>query len=212
MRTSAAYARVVLVILIGLLALPIATIGSPVEAKNRPRTVTRTYATPYDQHPQRTRSPLPGFGGVLSSTSGRQAEGHDPRRQSDPDGFAHDDPQDIQVLLAGPGGQTTMVMAYIGGGQRHRLTLSSTTRPRSHSRIKPAPKRHVSAHQRRGQPHRLQRPGAERSANWRYRLRRDEPNGTWRLFVQDEYGPTAAGAFAGGWDLELKAKAKKKRR
>ena len=41
-----------------------------------------------------------------------------------------------------------------------------------------------------------------------------DPNGTWRLFVQDEYAPTDPGAFSNGWALEIKAqvKAKKKKR
>jgi hypothetical protein len=40
-----------------------------------------------------------------------------------------------------------------------------------------------------------------------------DPNGTWRLFVQDRYGSVHSGIVAGGWTLEItaKGKAKKKR-
>jgi hypothetical protein len=39
-----------------------------------------------------------------------------------------------------------------------------------------------------------------------------DPNGTWHLFVQDESGPINPGRFAGGWELEITAKVKTKRR
>ena len=34
------------------------------------------------------------------------------------------------------------------------------------------------------------------------------PNGTWRLFVQDQNGEAYLGAFMGGWELEIMAKVK----
>jgi subtilisin-like proprotein convertase family protein len=216
MRRTIMPTRIALVILVALLALPIAPAASPVAAKKRSRTVTRVFTNPatidlpvtnvYSGPAELYPSPIAvhGLRGKIRDVNIRL------------DDLTHNHPANVFVLLVGPSGQSATVMARVGhtaeiAGVTLRLddeaaasipdnvTLQSGTyRPTnvtngSYPFPDPAPSASAS-------PALSVFDGAN-------------PNGTWRLFVMDGY-PTDTGAFAGGWELEITAriKAKRKRR
>ena len=111
-------ARVVLFLLVGVLALPVAPIASPVAAKARPGMISRSFANP-------TFIDLPVGGGFPASASNLYpstitVRGLKKSRIRDINGrlsnLEHLYPDDVQVLLVGPRGQTAIVMANTGGG------------------------------------------------------------------------------------------------
>ena len=217
-------ARFVLVALAALLpALPIAETASPVEAKRRPRTVTRTFRNTAPITLPKTSSIDPVAADLYPSpitVSGLKGAIRDVNlRLNDLD---HTYLAEVRVLVVGPGGQTAIVMADIAGaddadGTTLRLDdeakaplpavdapgdtlLSGDYRPANHS-INPvifaAPAPPVM--------------GANSALST---FDGANPNGTWRLFVMDSHGFAFPGSFAGGWELEIttKVKAKKKKR
>ena len=209
--------RLGLVALAALLALPITQTASPVEAKKQPRTVTRTFGNPavinlpaFNVSPAEALlypSPIAvnGLPGRIRDVNVRLM------------GIQHRFPRDLEVLLVGPGGATAVVMANAGQGFAiNEVTLnlddeaqaplpaqfklqSGAFRPTNvtGSAIPFAPPAPAAG------------PRAALAA-----FDGGKPNGTWRLFVQDEDGPLNAGKIVGGWELEIttKVKAKKKRR
>lgn len=208
--------RIGLVVLAALLTLPMIPFDSPVEAKKRPRTVTRTYRDPLpiEQIAMVATSPVSaspypaaifvdGVKGTIRDINLRLND------------LAHTHPADLEVLLVGPGGQTAILMADVGADPDvEGITLrlddeaaaalptgalqSGTFRPTNTSGAAitfnaPAPT------------------GAGVSAALAV-FDGTSPNGIWHLFVQDDHGPTGIGYFEGGWDLEITTKAKKKKR
>ena len=107
--------RIAHLVLAALPALPIAQTASPVEAKRRPRTVTRTFgnpaAIPLDFAPSAPVSAglylapirVDGLKGSIRDVNVRLVD------------FSHSHPEDVEVLLVGPRGQTAIVMANVGG-------------------------------------------------------------------------------------------------
>ena len=207
--------RIVLVVLIGLLALPIMETTSPVAAKSRLRTVTRSFANtrpiviPDNGVAGRVQaSPYPGainFGGF------KRGKIRDVNVRLK--GFEHDNPDDVEVLLVGPGGQAAVLIADVGGFENIQdvtwrlddeateelpdasVLISGIFRPTKRagavSFMEPAPD--VD-------------PDADLSV-----FDGTNPNGTWRLFVHDINGAADPGAFKGGWALEIKAQARIRR-
>jgi subtilisin-like proprotein convertase family protein len=125
-------------------------------------------------------------------------------------GLTHTFPSDLDILLAGPNGQVSMLMSEVGGNTRFpvsdlTLTLddsaasslpidstlfSGTFRPTrqfptlSFDFPSPAPAGSSSA------------PAALSLFNG------TDPNGNWRLFVVDESTPDS-GTISGGWGMEI---------
>lgn len=120
-------------------------------------------------------------------------------------GLAHGFPDDLDVLLVGPGGETALLMSDAGGGDAvANLTLtfddaaadvlpdegaltSGTFRPTDHvgthdDFVAPAP----------SGPH-----GTALDV-----FDGTDPNGAWRLFVVDDV-PGIGGTIAGGWSLTI---------
>ena len=206
-----------LVILAALLALPVAQTASPVEAKGRSRTVTRTFRNPAviqlltAQTSPVSASPYPspiavsGRGGKIRDVNVRLTR------------FSHDDPDEVAVLLVGPRGQTATVMAEIGAEtQIISLTLrldDEAATPLTDTGLRSGTFRPVNDV---GAAIAFNAPAPPvTSANAALSVfDGTNPNGTWQLFVQDRNGASDTGAFAGGWELEIttKAKAKKKGR
>ncbi len=215
MRSFRAFTRIMLVVLAVLLALPLVPIASPVEAKQRSRTVTRTFAnTALLDLPESESSPVSGS--LYPSpivVSGLKGTIRDVNLTLN--NLTHVFPSDVQVLLVGPRGQTAIVMANSGGLEDvddvslrlddeaaeplpdDAVLQSGTFRPT-----------HVIA-----DPLVFNAPAPNGSANVALSVFDGRnPNGTWRLFVQDVEG-SDPGRFAGGWELEIttRVKAKKKR-
>jgi subtilisin-like proprotein convertase family protein len=121
-------------------------------------------------------------------------------------GFGHEFPDDVDILLVGPAGQSVVLMADMGGFDtvgnvsltfddaapapvpNETLIVSGSYRPTREKRCcrfdgtAPAPP----------PPH-----AAALSA-----FDGTDPNGTWSLFVFDD-GAGDQGAFSGGWSLEI---------
>ena len=123
-------------------------------------------------------------------------------------GVTHTFPDDIDILLVGPGGQNAIIMSDVGGGNPGTtgvtLTLddfAATSLPDAgplvtglSSRLTSTPGR-GPRHGRR--PHQHPRGGSALSV-----FNGTAPNGTWSLYVVDDEG-TDSGSIAGGWELSI---------
>jgi hypothetical protein len=208
--------RVIIVVLIALLALPVAESAAPVEAKRRTRTVTRTFAnTAGIAIPTDPDSPV-SAALYPSSIKVSRLKGTIRDVNLSLDGFVHTSPYDVQVLLVGPGGQTAVVMAEVGDETAGNLPVTLRLDDEAAARIpdsvvvsgtfQPTNDDGVIA---------FNTPAPPADANAALSVfDGTNPNGEWRLFVQDEYGQGYAGAITTGWTLEITAnvKVKKKKR
>ncbi len=217
MKYHAMAMRIALVGLAALLtALPIAESASPVEAKKRSRTVTRTFA-----NTAAIGIPVGGSVGIPVSASPYPSSvvvrGLKQGTIRDVDltlkSFGHTFPDDVEVLLVGPGGQTAIVLANVGEGEavsgmtlrlddEAAAALPDTTVLRSGTfRPTNAESKAITFND----------PAPSTTTNAALAVfDGTDPNGLWRLFVQDEKGPTGAGAFAGGGEVAAPAKVKTK--
>jgi len=126
------------------------------------------------------------------------------------DGLTHSFPSDLDVVLAGPGGQLSMLMSEVGGDTRFPVTdltltlddlaanslpinsalTSGTFKPTrqfptlSFEMPSPAPAGSSSA------------PASLSQFNG------TDPNGTWNLFVVDESSPDS-GTISRGWSMDI---------
>jgi len=123
-------------------------------------------------------------------------------------GFGHGFPSDVSVLLVGPQGQNSILMAQVGGSTRTPVTnldftfdddaasnmplesqlVSGTFKPTTNTFAFPYPA---------PAPATDQIMGALLGS-----FKNTEPNGVWNLFVVDDY-PTDAGIITGGWSLTI---------
>jgi hypothetical protein len=205
---------IVLVILAALLVLPIAHTASPVAAKQRSRTVTRTFA---NTAPIRLPGCVctPDLARLYPSpiaVSGLKGTIHDVNLTLNT--FSHQVPSQVQVLLVGPRGQTAIVMADVGAnnqvtGVTLRLDdeagarLPDTTASTLESGTFRPTNALNSAIDFKDPAPPVTRANATLSV-----FDGSNPNGTWRLFVMDSNGPFNPGNFEGGWTLEIQAKIK----
>ena len=212
--------RIGFVVLAALLALPLAQITSPVEAKKRLRTVTASFDNDVSiAVPSSANLPSPVSAStypsriVVNGLKGTIRDVNLTLRN-----FGHDLPYDAQVLLVGPGGQTAIVMAGVGGAD----VVPSATLRLDDEAAAPIP---VVGPLGSGTYRPRNIPGAAIDFNDPAPLPTSgnaalsvfdgaNPNGDWRLFVQDAYGPTGDGYISAGWELEITTqfKTKKKKR
>jgi len=124
-------------------------------------------------------------------------------------GFAHTFPSDVSILLVGPGGQNSILMAQVGGSTRMPATnvdltfdddavsnlplenqlVSGTFKPTTNTFSFPYPSPPA--------PSTDQIMGASLG-----NFKNTDPNGTWNLFVVDQYAGDA-GVITGGWSLTI---------
>ena len=132
-------------------------------------------------------------------------------------GIQHRFPRDLEVLLVGPSGKTVIVMANVGQGfavNEVVLTLDDQTP----GKLPAGAKLQSGAFQptnTTGQAIPFFDPAPVAGANAALSVfNGSNPNGTWRLFIQDEDGPLNSGVIEGGWTLEIETlvKPRKKRR
>lgn len=125
--------------------------------------------------------------------------------------FSHTSPNDVDLLLVGPGGQRFVAMSDLGGtADAVHLTItlddaatvplppvlaSGVFRPGNSGAGDPFPAPAPP------QPH--QSPLTAGSATFASVFGNTDPNGAWRLFVVDDFG-TNIGSIAGGWTLTLR--------
>jgi subtilisin-like proprotein convertase family protein len=203
-------ARILTLMLIPLLAMPLAPDRQPAEGKSRHKNVTRTISNT-------GQIAIPGSGTATPYPATIQVSGFKKGKIKDVDvtlrDFSHDKPDDVDVLLVAPNGRNTLLVSDAGGNDpidNITLTLddravsalpvtsqivSGTFRPTSDGPIDtlPAPAPVT------GQTVAL---SVFNGAN---------PNGLWQLFVRDDSNMNN-GEIAGGWSLEITAKVKKKKR
>jgi subtilisin-like proprotein convertase family protein len=208
--------RLVLIALAALLTAPVAEDASPVGAKPRSRTITRAFSNPTAIHVDGA----PTFPSPVSATlypspivvSGLKGTIRDVNLTLDR--LGHANAEEMQVLLVGPRGQTAIVLAYVGGGfdasdVTLRLDDEAATPLPDDEALQSGAFRPLNGD---GGQIVFNAPAPSASANVALSaFDGTNPNGTWRLFVQDDYGPTGAGIIE-GWELELKVKLKAKKR
>ncbi|MGH2590693.1 MAG: serine/threonine protein kinase, partial [Actinomycetota bacterium] len=121
-------------------------------------------------------------------------------------GFGHEFPDDVDVLLVGPSGQSVVLMADMGGFD----TVGNVTLTFDDAASAPAPNATLivsgSYRPTREKPccsfdGNAPAPPAPHAAALAV-FDGTDPNGTWSLFVFDD-GAGDVGAFSGGWSLEI---------
>lgn len=210
--------RTALIVLTTLLALPIAQIASPVEAKQRARTVTRTFSNIRNVTlPTLNVSPVSASSAYPSTIQVDELPGTIRDVNVLLRDFSHPLPDDVQVLLVGPRGQTAVLMANVGA----TVAVSDVTLRLDDETAELLPISGLQSgvfwptnHLGRPLAFAAPAPPVTRANAALAVFDGRSPNGTWRLFVQDPYGGSPAGGFAGGWELEIttEAKAKKNKR
>lgn len=211
---------VALVVLAALLALPIVDTASPAAAKKKRATVTKSFTNaapiviPAYQDDEPAQPDL--YPSEIAVNGLKKGKIRDVNVRLN--AFTHFYPDDVQVLLVGPDGQTAILMAKAGGGSDVAgVTLRLDDEGASPLPDEPPPPGLQSGVFR---PTNVLNtaidfldPAPAADANSALSVfDGSNPNGTWRLFVQDEYAPTDPGAFSNGWTLEIKAKVKAKKR
>jgi subtilisin-like proprotein convertase family protein len=212
--------RIALVILALLLALPVAQWTAPTVAKPRVKTVTRTFAnTGSIAIPSGSSSPVSSSNRYPSpiGVSGLKGRIRDVNVRLL--GFTHTYPSDVEVLLVGPGGQTAVLMTWVGGGE----DIAGVNLRLDDEAQAPLPELEDIELQSgaywpvNGSSGIIEfntpAPPVTRANAGLAIFDGTDPNGTWRLFVQDRYALAETGAFNGGWELEIQTqvKARKKR-
>ena len=211
------YTRIVLVVLAALLALPMTQLASPVEAKNRSRTITRAFANPTEIGMSLSDDYVASADPYPSAVVVAGLKGTIRDVNLTLNGLTHGEPYEVAVLLVGPRGQTAIVMAEVGGSTdiadvTLRLDDEAAAELPEAAKLQSGAFRPTNV---TGKPFEFNAPAPLPSANTALSVfDGGNPNGTWRLFVNDEQGYLYPGAFEGGWELEIttKVKAKKKKR
>jgi hypothetical protein len=123
-------------------------------------------------------------------------------------GFAHTFPSDVAIVLVGPEGQNSILLAHVGGSSKIAVTnidltldddasdylplnsqlVSGTFKPTTNTFSFPFPPPAPSTNQIMGA--------------FLGSFKNTEPNGTWNLFVVDQY-PDDSGVITGGWSLTI---------
>jgi hypothetical protein len=202
-----------------LLALPLGPTVFPVEAKKRPQSSSRTFHNPAPITLPITQSNPAAATLYPSAIVLRGLRGTIRDVNLTLHGFGHAASDQVQVLLVGPRGQTAIVMASTGSIE----DVADVTLRLDDEAALPLPFDGDTSLQS-GDFRPTNAAGGAipflapapplRSANAALAVfDGTNPNGTWRLFVQDAAGLAAAGAFAEGWSIEIstKAKGRKKR-
>jgi subtilisin-like proprotein convertase family protein len=206
--------RIVLVVLLLVLSLPIAQIASPVEAKKRSRTITRTLRNPATidlPMTNRYQSPAVLYPSPIT-VSGLKGPVRDVNLRLI--ALSHNNSRNVFVLLVGPNGQTALVMGNNGGPS----AINAVTLQLDDEAAAPFSEEATlqTGAYRPSNPTNatIVFPDSGTSAGANAALSvfdGTNPNGTWRLFVVDRY-PSDAGAISGGWELEITAKGKTKKK
>jgi subtilisin-like proprotein convertase family protein len=119
-------------------------------------------------------------------------------------GLAHSFPDDLDILLAGPGGQTVLLMSDAGGGNtvsNINLRFSDDIRLALPDAGQIVGGSYEPSNYGPGDMFPAPAPAGPYGAAFSVFESRN-PNGTWRLFVVDD-ATANVGAIAGGWRLDL---------
>lgn len=120
-------------------------------------------------------------------------------------GLRHDYPEDLDILLEGPGGQTVLLMSDVGGAMPMAAPVTLTFRDDGATRV---PSTHLPSGSYRptnvdaGDVFPAPAPAGPHGATFAPFVGQPA-SGSWRLFVMDDMPGDAGGAIAGGWTLHL---------
>jgi len=123
-------------------------------------------------------------------------------------GFGHGFPSDVSILLVGPQGQNSILMAQVGGSARTPVTnLDFTFDDDASSNLPLETELMSGTFKPTTNTFSFSYPSPAPSTNeimgaFLGNFKNTDPNGVWSLFVVDQY-PTDAGVIAGGWSLEV---------
>ena len=123
-------------------------------------------------------------------------------------GFGHGFPSDVSVLLVGPQGQNSILMAQVGGSTRTPVTNLDFTFDDDASSNMPLESQLVSGtFKPTTNTFSFSYPSPAPSTNqimgaFLGSFKNTDPDGVWSLFVVDQY-PTDAGIITGGWSLTI---------
>jgi subtilisin-like proprotein convertase family protein len=205
-------ARVVSVVLVALLVFPFATETHPAEAKKRFRTknVTRTFSNTgqIQIRDDNTANPYPVPIQVGGFKKGKIKDVDVTLRD-----FSHDRPDHVDILLVAPGGRNTLLMSDAGGNDpidniTLRLDDQATASLPLTSQIVTGSFRPTNDNQIDNLPAPAPLTGQTVALSVFSGI---NPNGTWQLFIRDDAN-MINGDIAGGWELEITAKVKKKKK
>jgi subtilisin-like proprotein convertase family protein len=125
-------------------------------------------------------------------------------------GFSHTYPSDLDIVLAGPGGQLSMLMSQVGGVTK--LPVSNLTLTLDDSALNSLPLDSVltsgtfkPTRATPTLPFEFPNPAPAGSANAPATLSQfngTNPNGTWSLYVLDDSSPDS-GSIPFGWSMEV---------
>ena len=199
--------RIVAFALAGLMTLPVVS-TMPIAAKSNQKTVHRTFTS-------QAALSIPGSGPATPYPATITVKGLKQGKTVDVNvvlrGYSESVPDDIDVLLVSPSGQTAVIMSDVGAAQAvNGITLTlddaaANSLPDS-GLLTSGTFRPTNADS--GIPDQFPAPAP--SANGSSALsvfNGSNPNGEWRLFVNDAPG-NGPGSIQ-GWSLEITAKVKK---
>ena len=215
MRSTPVPTRIALIALAALLALPAISIDAPVAAKGRQRTVTRTFrGLPVELITTSNNSPVSASTGYPTQITVDGLKGKIRDVNVRITNLDHARPDDLELLLVGPQGQTAIVLADVGGTTlitdvTLRLDDEAATLLPDASTLQSGSFRPTNA---TGAAITFNPPAPSANASAVLSVfDGTDPNGTWRLFAQDDDAPTGIGFFD-SWALEITAKVKKRKR
>lgn len=201
--------RTLIIVLVGLLVIPFAQDTHPAEAKKRFRNVTRTFANS-------GQIGIPTDGAADPYPVTIQVSGFKKGKIKDVDvtlnGFSHDHPNDVDVLLVGPGGRNTLLMGDAGINEpAANLTLILDDQAEAELPLDSPLEDGTFRPANRGPIDNLLPPAPVTGDIVALTVfNGSNPNGTWRLFIRDDR-LVNDGELASGWSLEITAKVKRKR-
>jgi hypothetical protein len=210
---SSMLTRVLVVVLVGLMALPLSA-GTPVaEAKSKRKTVVRTftYSAPIA---------IPGSGPANPYPAPITVKGLKKAKILDVNvtlnGFTHPVPDDVDILLAASQlpGLNAIIMSDVGAAQPVNditLTLDDAAQnalPDSGPLVSGT----FLPTNASGSADTFPPPAPAPSGNSALSVFNGQnPNGDWQLFIHDNPG-NGDGSLDGGWTLEITAQVKKKKK
>lgn len=202
--------RIVSFVLAGLLMLSVVS-AAPAGAKSRKKTVLRTFTS-------QAAITIPGSGTATPYPSTITVKGLKRGKTLDVNvilqDYSEDVPDDIDVLLVSPSGQTAVIMSDVGSSQPVNgitLTLddSATNSLPDSDLLTTGTYRPTNSET--GMADMFPAPAPATNGNSALSVfNGSNPNGEWQLFITDSFG-NGPGSIA-SWSLEITAKVKKKRR
>jgi subtilisin-like proprotein convertase family protein len=194
---------------LGSVAMPLFS-AAPMAAKKGGKTIQRTFSSSdsITINDNQEADPYPSIINVSGLKKSKVTDVNVVIRD-----FSHDFPANVDIALEAPNGASTILMSDVGAGtsvqdltvtldDQSGNTLPSTTEFESGT-FKPTNLGNT--------PDLFPTLGSPPTGALLADLNGGNPNGEWRLFVVDDQG-VDTGEISGGWELELTAKAKSKKK